>query len=207
MFELAFIEQCADPSVEIAIVERFIAEVGTDNPLAITITDGNRLILPEAPRTPEAAMRLIERFVGQAVVRVGVTRYPAGYGISDASELSPDVVDACGNIRLGTELFGKVHRIVAHARGKDDKAVFSEALDAWLTGEFQGSYVFGEPDPNSTSSFQEEFDLGGSSDAVGEVPDLAQSPEGAVVQKVDSVDPNQAGIRVDLSSIVTVRER
>lgn len=117
MFELAFIEQCADPSIDVAVVERFFSEIGTNNPLAVTIADGNRLILPEAPPTPEAAMRLIERFVGQAVVRVGVTRYPAGHGITDFSGLSLSLFDACENIRMGTALFGKVHRIFAHARG------------------------------------------------------------------------------------------
>lgn len=51
MFELAFIEQCADPGIEIALVERFISAVGTDNPLAVSITSGNRRILPGRQRS------------------------------------------------------------------------------------------------------------------------------------------------------------
>ncbi|GLS35004.1 hypothetical protein GCM10010869_05920 [Mesorhizobium tianshanense] len=41
-------------------------------------------------------------------------RYPSGLGISDVSELRPDLVNACANIRIGTKLFGKVYRIVTN---------------------------------------------------------------------------------------------
>lgn len=46
-------------------------EAGSDNPLAISITSGNRTIFPEY-QAPDDAMRLIERFVGHAVVRVAI---------------------------------------------------------------------------------------------------------------------------------------
>lgn len=197
MFELAFVEQCADPGIEIATVERFISAVGTDNPLAITITDGNRLILPEAPRTPEAAMLLIERFVGEAVVRVGVTRYPAGHGISDVSDLSPDLVDACGNIRMGTTLFGKVYRIVAHSRGAANQAVLAEALDAWRTGTFEDRYVFGEPDPGPLSVADEESNP----DTYKDEARIEAPQDRGPVEDAGVADPNEAGIRVDISGI------
>lgn len=193
MFELAFIEQCADPGIEMAIVERFISEVGTDNPLAITISEGNRLILPDVPRTPEAAMRLIERFVGQAVVRVGVTSYPAGHGISDVSQLNPDLVDTCGNIRMGTALFGKVYRIVVHARGEANRAVFAEALDAWRTGMFDGRYVFGQTDPepfpeDDPDTYRPENEV--------EVEPPQDFP---LLENAGTLDPHVADIRVDIS--------
>ncbi len=205
MFELAFIEQCADPSLEIAIVERFISEVGTDNPLAITITDGNRLILPEAPQTPEAAMRLIERFVGQAVVRVGVTRYPAGHGMTDVSGLSLSLFDPCENIRMGTALFGKVHRIVAHARGAADRATFVASLEAWRTGMFEGRYVFGEADPGPHSPSPDEQASSGDASLQEEVHIDASTP--ASETSFSESDPNQAGIRVDLSGISDGQEQ
>lgn len=205
MFDLVLIQQCADPRVEIAIVERFIAEAGADDPLAITITSGNRVILPEAPRTPEAAMRLIERFVGQAIVRVGVTRYPAGHGISDASELSPGLVDPCENIRMGTTLFGKVHRIVSHARGATDGIAFTQSLEAWQTGMFEGRYVFGEADPGPLPA-AEEIDANELPDADVEDPVPYTVPGETDAQGAGILDPNKAGIRIDLSPIGARRD-
>lgn len=37
MFDAAFLETCADPAVKIEIVERFVAAVGNENPLAIIV--------------------------------------------------------------------------------------------------------------------------------------------------------------------------
>lgn len=198
MFELAFIEQCADPGIEVSIVERFIATVGTDNPLAISITSGNRVILPEPPTTPEDAMRLIEQFVVQAAVRVGVTRYPAGHGITDVTELDPEMLDACENIRMGTELFGKVFRIVAVSNGSTDGSTFSDAIEAWATGMFEGRYVFGEADPGPTQQLSEMVQ-----DNLEELSGTVQSSVSAPAL-VDQ-DPNKAGIRVDLTGIPGTR--
>ena len=144
---------------------------GVGRPLDAGALLGN--ILPEPPRTPEAAMRLIERFVGQAIVRVGVTRYPAGNGISDPSELSPGLVDPCENIRMGTALFGKVHRIVTHARGAADGAAFTQSLEAWRTGMFEGRYVFGEADSDPLSTAEAELDHDEVPSVTGEDPDPA----------------------------------
>lgn len=196
MFELAFIEQCADPGVEIAIVERFVAAVGTDNPLAMSITSGNRTILPEPPRTPEEALRLTAHFVDKAVVRVGVTQYPAGYGISEATELSPGLFDACENIRMGSALFGKVYRIVAHARGEDATNIFADAVTAWRTGIFEGAYVFEQADPGPLSSEEDARAHKSSSDESLDEENPRMSQE-----QTKDHNPYDAGIRVDLSTI------
>lgn len=203
MFEPAFIQQCADPGIEIAIVERFISEAGTDNPLAVRITSGNRIILPEAPQTPDAALRVIAHYIGQAVVRVGITQYPAGHGITDASELDRNLVDGCGNIRLGSALFGKVYRIVAHAHGDRNAEVFNEALEAWQTGMFEGRYVFGENDPGPLPTVVQAADHAepamGANEWGSPLPDTDESSGGDGLDD----DPNQAGIRVDLSGLTS----
>jgi hypothetical protein len=203
MFDVALIQQCADPGIEIAIVERFIAAAGSENPLAISITSGNRVILPEEPRTPDEAMQLLQHFVGKAVVRVGITQYPAGLGVTDASELSADLVDACGNIRLGTALFGKVYRIVAHAHGTSANGIFATAITAWKIGSFEGKYVFGEPDPGplpdedavppATELTETEMSFPGQADAAG--------GDEAAAEPFSDENPNTAGIRVDLTGI------
>lgn len=195
MIEAPLIHQCADPQIEIATVERFIAEAGSDNPLSVTITSDDRIILPRAPQNADDAVRLIQRFVGQATVRVGVTQYPAGYGVTDAKEISTDLVDACQNIRMGSALFGKVHRIVAHAHGEAGPGTFREALAAWRTGTFQGAYVFGEADPGPLSD-DEDVSMENPPEVIeGSEPDRATPMSG------QNFDPYAAGIRVDLSTL------
>lgn len=195
MIDAALIHQCADPRLEIAIVERFIAETGSDNPLSVTITSGNRIILPEPPRNADDAVRLIQRFVGQATVRVGVTQYPAGYSVSDAAQISAELVDACQNIRMGSALFGKVYRIVAHARDEDGSSVFREAIVAWRTGMFQDAYVFGEADPGPFSG-EENVSPEDPSEAI-----VDSEPDSTILVPEEGYDPHAAGIRVDLSTL------
>lgn len=191
MFDPAFIESCADRSLPIEIVERFIAEAGNENPLSISITSGNRVILPEPPKTPEEAARLAQRFVGAATLRAGVTNFPVGVGISDASEITADLFNACKNIAMGTALFGKVYRVVAHARGTENGVVLRAAFEAWRSGLFEQSYVFSLPDP-------------------GPLPIDSDSPEDAVLgtgatevhvsptTTTDAKNPNAAGMRINI---------
>ncbi|MDN2583766.1 conjugal transfer protein TraH [Aquibium sp. ELW1220] len=196
MLDTAFLETCADPGVRIEVVERFVSAVGTENPLAISITSGNRVILPEPPTTPEEAARLAQRFVGTAVVRAGITGFPVGAGISDASEITADIFDVCKNIGMGTALFGKVYRVVAHARRAEDGTVLRDALEAWRTGQFEGAYVFAEPDPGpllAEADGQENFELG---------PEPAPAEEAAASPEPDADDPNTAGIRVMLPASI-----
>lgn len=190
MFDAAFLETCADPAVKIEIVERFLAAAGAEDPLAISITSGNRVILPEPPKTPDDAVALARHFVGKAVVRAGVTGFPVGVEIADSSEITSDLFDACKNIGMGTALFGKVYRIIAHARGGEGGAVLQAALEAWRTGLFEGDYVFAAPDPGHLHG-------DGISKNDTEVPQAAPAEESPRLAP-DTADPNQAGIRVAL---------
>ncbi len=100
MIDAALIENCSDPALKPAIVERFIAEAGSPDPLTVTVRSGDRVVLVPKPGTPDDAITLMRQYVGKAVVRVGITQYPAGLGIADPSELKPDLIDACENIRM-----------------------------------------------------------------------------------------------------------
>ncbi|MGO7423706.1 conjugal transfer protein TraH, partial [Rhizobium ruizarguesonis] len=113
MLDATMIQKCADPSLTPAIVEQFVQRAGSSDPLAVTVKAGGRLILVPKAKTPDEAMELIRQYVGQAVVRVGITQVPAGVGVKDVSELKSDLVHACENLRLGTGMFAKVVRIVA----------------------------------------------------------------------------------------------
>ena len=138
MIEAALIERCSDPELKPAIVERFIAEAGSSDPPTVTVRSRARVVLVPKPTTPDEAMALMHQYVGKAIVRVGITQHPAGLGISDRSELKPDLVDACENIRMGTALFGKVYRIVTKWYGKAVDEAFDDAIYAWRTGYFRG---------------------------------------------------------------------
>ena len=187
MVDAALIQQCADPKLKPAIVEKFIEQAGTPDPLAVTVRAGNRVILVPKPGSPEEALELIRQHVGRHVVRVGVTQLPAGFGIQDAVELKADLVDACANIRMGSALFGKVYDIVTRWYGRDAEEAFGDAILAWKTGYFEGTFAFQRSDPEPGGSMP---------NVPGKA--VAAEPDG---ESGTSRNPNNADIRIDLSGI------
>lgn len=201
MIDAATIHQCADPGLKPAIVEKFIRAVGSPDPLAVTIRAGNRVILVTPPKTPDDAMELVRRYVGQAMVRVGVTQYPAGLGVTDVAELKADLVGTCANIRMGTALFGKVYRIVTKWYGAPVDEAFGDAIDAWKTGYFDGKYVFDQPDPGSLPAPKGASDAGDKPLDDHDAAKPASTPDNGASQDRQPDDPNKAGIRIDLTGI------
>lgn len=202
MIDAALIQQCADPTLKPAIVELFIERAGSQEPLAVSVRSGNRVVLVPQAKTVEAAMTLVRQHVGNAIVRVGVTQYPAGLGITDASELKPDLVDTCANLRMGTKLFAKVYRIVTKWYGNPTEKevipqVFDDAIIAWQTGYFEGTSVFRAPDPGEVKLAEPTM----RDDASAEASEASSSVEPAVEEKPGAGDPNKAEIRIDLSGI------
>jgi hypothetical protein len=187
MVDAALIQQCADPGLKPAIIEKFIATAGSADPHAITVRAGGRVVLVPPPKSPDEALELVRRYVGQAVVRVGITQYPAGVGVTDTSQLTADLVDPCKNIRMGTALFGRVYRIVVKWYGVENDNAFEDAIIAWRTGTFEGTAVFSAPDPGSTIAAPPRTD--------------ARPAKPVIEQPVPEIDPNRAGIRIDLSGI------
>ncbi|RWC00345.1 MAG: conjugal transfer protein TraH [Mesorhizobium sp.] len=191
MIDAALIQHCADPSLKSAIVEKFIERAGSQDPLAVTVRSGNRVVLVPKPATQDEAMDLIRQHVGRAVVRVGITQYPAGLGVVEAGELKTDLVDACANLRMGTALFAKVYRIVTKWYGTPVEEAFDDAIIAWQTGYFEGESVFRAADPGDVRVATPAAGSGALEKADSEVSSDKSSAE----------DPNRAGIRVDLSQI------
>jgi hypothetical protein len=196
MVDAAMIQQCADPGLKPAIIEKFIATAGSDNPLAITVRAGGRVVLVPPPNSPDDALERVRRYVGQAVVRVGITQYPAGVGITDASQLTVDLVDACKNIRMGSALFAKVYRIVAKWYGVENDNAFEDAIIAWQTGTFEDVAVFSAPDPGPTAVVPPRPD---------DAAPRERLPKPSGDHQVPESDPNRAGIRIDLSGIGRVK--
>ena len=192
------IHRCADPSLKPSIVETFVKSAGSADPLAITVRSGNRIVLVPPAKTPEEALTIVRHYAGQAVVRVGITQYPAGIGIKDPSEISPGLFDACSNLNQGTALFGKVWRIVLNWYGNPTNAsvmpqVSDDAIDAWKTGTFEGAPVFTAADPGPAKTNKIEVET-------GDVPSPDGTPPRTLPQP-SALPPNEAGIRVDLSGI------
>lgn len=147
MLDAEFIKECADPSLKPGIVKQFVQAAGSADPLAITVTSGGRLVLVPKPKTPEQAMAIIRDNVSGSIVRVGLTQFPAGVGITNAAQLKPDLVEPCANLRMGTAMFSKILRIVSlwYGNPTNDEVLpqlFDDALHAWRTGEFEGENVF-----------------------------------------------------------------
>lgn len=206
MVDTALIKQCADPGLKPAIVERFIERAGSEDPLAITVRSGNRVVLVPKPATPDEAMELIRQHVGRNIVRVGVTQYPAGLGIMGAGALKSDLVDPCGNIRMGTALFVKVYRIVTKWYGNPTESealpeVLDDAIIAWQTGYFEGTAVFRAPDLDEVelaAPDEEKPEIGADEKSVDSPGEETRDP---VTDGTPRDDPNKAEIRVDLSGI------
>lgn len=190
MLDAALIKECADPSLKPAIVEQFVQAIGSDDPLAITVKSGGRLILIPKPKTPDEAIEIIRENIAGSIVRVGLTQIPAGIGLKHASELRVDLVEPCANLRMGTKMFAKILRIVAKWYGNPTSEevfpqLFDDSIHAWRTGKFEGESVFQAEDPDGEVVQRSEVTIentGNSEDA------LAQKPE-------------DASIRIDLKRI------
>lgn len=203
MLDAVLIQQCSDPTLKPAIVEQFIAKAGSQDPLAITVRSGNRVVLVPKPTTPEAALALIRDNLGRNTVRVGITQYPAGLGIVEAGQLKPEMVEPCENIRMGTALFAKVFRIVSKWYGNPTaKEVLPQVMDdaviAWQTGFFEGVAVFRAEEPRREK-------INRSAPTNSKEPERGTDPniEDTAANATETVasDPNTAGIRVNLSGI------
>lgn len=198
--DAAFIAECADPSLKPAIVEQFVSAVGPGDPLAVTVKAGGRLILVPKPKTPDEAMEVIRQYVGQAVVRVGLTQFPAGVGVKDASELKPDLIAPCENLRMGTKMFSKIMRIVAKWYGNPTSKevlpqIFEDAVYAWNTGQFEGQSVFQAEDPGGTIVDRRQAALDNADEPADATPSQIEADSS------DETEVGTAGIRVDLSRI------
>ena len=206
MVDATLIQQCADPGLKPAIVEQFIERAGSQDPLAVTVRSGTRVVLVPKPTTPDEAMDLIRQNIGRNTIRVGITQYPAGLGIMEAGALKPDIVDACANLKMGTALFAKVYRIVMKWFGNPGERevlpqVFDDAIIAWQTGYFEGMAVFRAADPGDVKVPEPDKEKP-ASDALEQSTDSAgEEVSDPVTDGARSDDPNKAGIRVDLSGI------
>lgn len=201
MLDAALIQRCADPSLKPAIVEQFVTAAGSNDPLAVTVKSGGRLILVPKAMMPDEAMAIVRQYVGQAVVRVGLTQFPAGVGVKDTADLKPDLVDPCENLRKGTAMFAKVLRIVAKWYGnpKSDDVfpqIFEDAVYAWKTGEFEGVSVFQAEDPGKTVTIDNVLPADQCKASVN-IPPADTNTES--VEKGESV--GSAEMRIDLSRI------
>ncbi len=202
MLDAALIQQCADPSLKPAIVfEQFVTAAGSNDPLAVTVKSGGRLIL--VPKATDAGRGNGE---GPPVCRPGggacrPDPFPAGVGVKDASELKPDLVDPCENLRKGTAMFAKVLRIVAKWYGNPNSddvfpQIFEDAVYAWKTGEFEGARFSQAEDPGGPVVNQRELIDTGGTDAAAEE---ASPPTDVEPQNEKLV--GSAEMRIDLSRI------
>jgi hypothetical protein len=200
--DAAFIANCADPNLSPAIVEQFVAAAGSNDSLAVTVKSGGHLVLIPKPLSADDATDVARTYVGQAIVRVGITQFPAGLGVADASQLQPAMFDACENLRTGTGIFAKVARIVTKWYGRPTNQellpqLLDDAIFAWKTGTFEGENVFRAEDPGGPTFFNK---------AGGEVIPAAEtatppSGEGGTQKRDEPADAAEAGMRVDLSRI------
>lgn len=225
MIDAAFIKQCADPRLSVEIVQQFVQEIGVTDPLQVTVKSGNRTFAVPKPKTVEEAKDLTKQYLGQAVVRVGLTQYPAGYGIQNADELNMNLFEPCENLRMGTALFSKVYRIVTKWYGNPRPEAFEDAMLSYASGYFEGQNVFKTKDPGDVAVWKpapaaqlaaaQARITGGvvppsSADPISEAMAAAPESGGQVPtekerseQLPSEQDPNRAPMRINLTGIKT----
>lgn len=199
--DAALIGKCSDPALAPAIVEQFVTAIGSDDPLAVTVKADGRLVLIPKPQSPNDAVATVREYVGNAVVRVGITQFPAGIGSTDASQLQSTMFDPCENLKTGTALFAKVARIVTKWYGRPtNKELLPQMMDdtlyAWKTGNFEGVNVFRAEDPGGPTFFGK-----GSGQPLPTASAVEPEPSEANAGGAQEKDADEAGIRIDLSRI------
>ena len=199
MLDAAFIKACTDPSLKPAIVRQFVETVGADNPLTVTVKSGDRLVLVPMPRSSTEAIELVRHYLGRASVRVGLTQYPAGIGITNIGDQQPGIIEPCDNLKMGTAMFAKIMRIVAKSFGASNREngsahIFEAATEAWRVGSFEGMPVFSAPDPgNDPDKSADNAAPEGKTGSTGLEPAGGTPPA--------EQDIGNAGIRIDLTRI------
>lgn len=213
MIDADFIKQCSDPRLNVEIVQEFVQAVGAADHLTVTVKSGNRTYAIPKPTTPEDAMTLTKQYVGQAVVRVGLTQYPAGVGVQNVDDLSMNLFDPCENLRMGTALFSKVYRIVTKWYGNPRPEAVEDAILSYQSGYFEGKSVFSAEDPGEVAVYKpvpagqleaaQQRMESGPADPVGDVLDAGQGDvaKGLSEPPFKDEDPNKASMRIDLSGI------
>lgn len=201
--DAALIENCADPSLASTIVEQFVAAAGSDDPLAVTVTSGGRLVLIPKPRSVDEAIEVVREHVGHAVVRVGITQLPAGVGTDGQSAVQAGIFDACQNLRAGTALFAKIARIVTKWYGHPTNTellpqMLDDTIFAWKVGRFEGDSVFKAKDPGGPTFFRVEQANEKRNDNGSSNNELDNDPRGSAGGVGGVAD---AGMRIDLSRI------
>lgn len=223
MIDADFINQCADPRLSVEIVQQFVEEIAAPNHLHVTVKSGMRTYAIPRPTTAEEAMNVTKQYVGQAIVRVGLTQYPAGFGIEDVDQLSVNLFDSCENLRMGTAMFSKIYRVVTKWYGTPRPEAFEDAMLAYASGYFEGQNVFQAEDPGDVDVWKPapaeqlaaaQGRLTGEDlstplhDPAGEV--MAAAPEsggqvpadqGPSEPPFNDQDPNRASMRINLTGI------
>lgn len=207
--DVDLIQQCSDSALKPAVIEQFIDQAGATDPLAITVKSGGRLIFVPRPKSASEAMAIVRQYAGQAVVRVGITQYPAGLGVTDVLAIDDSLVDPCVNLRNGTAMFAKIMRIVARSYGNLNEEdtlprVFDDAIVAYQTGEYRGLGVFQADDPRSEKGARLEQSRQAVPDSASPVlvePDAVEPPPGSDGDQSGVDRTEDAGMRVDLTRI------
>jgi hypothetical protein len=223
MIDGEFIRQCADPRLSVEIVQQFVEEIAAPDHLQVTVKSGMRTYAVPRPTTAAEAMDVTKQYVGQAIVRVGLTQYPAGFGIENVDQLSMNLFDSCENLRMGTAMFSKIYRVVTKWYGNPRPEAFEDAMLAYASGYFEGKNVFEAEDPGdipvwkpasaeqlaaAQSRITGEDTAETPVDSVGEVTQGATEGSGQISSEpvpseppLGDQDPNRASMRINLTGI------
>ena len=208
------IKECADPRLSVGIVQMFVEEIAAPDANFITLKSGSKTYAIPRPKTADEALKIAKEYVGSAVVRVGVTQYPAGIGVQSPNDLSVNLFDPCENLRMGTAMFSKVYRMATKFYGGPRPEAFEDAMISYASGYFEGKSVFHAEDPGNVvvwepdseerlKTLKDRMGIPAEEESAGE-PERDVTEDGGSMKidpASDDQDPNKASMRIDLSGI------
>jgi type IV secretion system protein VirB1 len=146
MIDVAFIEQCKNPNVDIEIVQQIIQIESNNKPFSINVNKDGKSFISFTPKTKEEALGLVKDYInGGLSVDIGLMQVNSNnLTLKVFSGLSlEDLFDPCKNIKAGSDIFYMAYAKTDENLSKEERT--NLALSVYNTGDekngFKNGYV------------------------------------------------------------------
>lgn len=131
MIDVAIIENCKNPNVDTVIIRQIIQVESNNNPLAINVNK----IGSFTPKTKDEAINLAKKYISNGYsVDIGLMQFNSNNLNSSFFSYSiDDLLDACKNIKAGSDLFYLAYESTRQNLSKTQR--ISKALSIYNTGD------------------------------------------------------------------------
>ncbi len=146
MIDLAFIELCKNPNVDIDIVQRIMKVESNKQKFSVNVNSEGKSLISFSPDTKEAAKEIANKYISEGYsVDVGLMQFNSNnLKLNTFSHLSiDDLLDPCKNIKAGSDIFYLAYENTNPNLTKQER--INRALSVYNTGNeksgFDNGYV------------------------------------------------------------------